>query len=354
MTEVGSWIHDLDCPQCNSSLVMCRECWQDLVGCQCEDSTVDLFCGDCLNEYTVELAEILEDEDDDMKGMTYEEWYEQNEAAVKGVKPKNNSNQWHSKCRHFFEPIELVDGYKVYPSSLANDRTPQEMTPDFGLYADFMWEPGWRNEYIVWPDFEIPDFYDTAVEQIHSATERIVNGERVEIGCIGGHGRTGTIAACILVTLSAMFEETLITPTEAITFIRREYCRHAVETEEQEWWVEYYSHSLYGSPEELREKPKSKFNYSFKPSSTKADGNNYMPYCTEREHYEMIEAGADSCLQQLECEHWDNDYADWWNKVPLVDEAGESQILDKTRINNWRIMLQVKLQKYGTKNLEVE
>lgn len=359
-----SWVHDLDCPECNSSLVMCMECWQDLAGCECESTTIDLFCGDCLHEYSVDLVGLVNDDETIKEEMTYDEWYEKNKSHVNEPQPKGNAgavSKYQNKCRHFFDPIELVDGYSVYPSSLANDRKDNEFTPDFGLYADFMWEPGWRNEYIVWPDFEIPDFASVAIEQIHSACERVVNGERVEIGCIGGHGRTGTIAACMAVTLSYMVGETPLSPSDARALVQREYCRHAIETDEQEWWVEYYSHTLYGDPVELRKKPECSYFSSGSKGSSYYSGDaekhkNIMPYCSQREHYEMISAGADTCLQQIACEHWDEDLEDFYNKVPLDEDSPDGKVvpLDETRINNWRIMLKVKLQKYGTQTLEAK
>ncbi len=49
----------------------------------------------------------------------------------------------------------------------------------------------------------------------------------VEVGCLGGHGRTGTALACLAVLTG--------TPAnEAVAWVRANYCAHAVETEAQE------------------------------------------------------------------------------------------------------------------------
>ena len=63
--------------------------------------------------------------------------------------------------------------------------------------------------------------------------ERARHGERVEIGCIGGHGRTGTALACLAVL-------TGLPAGEAVGWVRRTYCDGAVETEEQRAFVERF------------------------------------------------------------------------------------------------------------------
>jgi protein-tyrosine phosphatase len=55
-------------------------------------------------------------------------------------------------------------------------------------------------------------------------------GELVEIGCLGGHGRTGTALACLAV-LSG------VPAGDAVGWVRATYCAKAVETDEQEAFV---------------------------------------------------------------------------------------------------------------------
>jgi protein-tyrosine phosphatase len=55
-------------------------------------------------------------------------------------------------------------------------------------------------------------------------------GERVEIGCLGGHGRTGTAVACLAILSGHP-------PGEAVAWVRANYCVEAVETTEQEAFV---------------------------------------------------------------------------------------------------------------------
>ena len=101
---------------------------------------------------------------------------------------------------------------------------------DFGLYMDVLWAPTWDAESIDWPDFGLPADEARAVEQIMAAYERAKNGEQLEIGCIGGLGRTGTVLACMAILAGVPAED-------AVDWVRSNYDARAVETAEQEAWV---------------------------------------------------------------------------------------------------------------------
>ena len=62
------------------------------------------------------------------------------------------------------------------------------------------------------------------------ALDRARGGELVEIGCLGGHGRTGTALACLAIL-------TGIPADEAVPWVRANYCARGVETIEQEAFV---------------------------------------------------------------------------------------------------------------------
>ena len=63
-----------------------------------------------------------------------------------------------------------------------------------------------------------------------SLRDRARSGQRVEVGCLGGHGRTGT-ALAVLAVLGGH------PPDEAVAWVRANYCPEAVETAEQEAFV---------------------------------------------------------------------------------------------------------------------
>ena len=80
--------------------------------------------------------------------------------------------------------------------------------------------------YIDWPDLGIIhiNVLDAVVDL---ATKRMEQGEQIEVGCLGGHGRTGTLLACILGAVENLGV------TEAVGKIRKLYCPQAVESSSQ-------------------------------------------------------------------------------------------------------------------------
>ena len=59
--------------------------------------------------------------------------------------------------------------------------------------------------------------------------------ERVEIGCYGAQGRTGTALACLAVLCGHP-------PDDAVRWTRETYCVRAVETPDQEAFVRTFPH----------------------------------------------------------------------------------------------------------------
>jgi len=128
--------------------------------------------------------------------------------------------------------VVFPDGTSVTASPLTA-RVESNPDRDFGLYMDATWAPTWDAEIIDWPDYGLPTDAETAANKIIAAFERARTGERVEIGCIGGLGRTGTVLACMAV-LSG------VPADQAVDWVRTHYHPDAVETTEQETWVEEF------------------------------------------------------------------------------------------------------------------
>lgn len=132
--------------------------------------------------------------------------------------------------RHL-EVVMMPDGTEVIAASFdAADPYTRDRPPAFGLYLDPQWQPPWPHDHIDWPDFGVPDDEAPVVAALHALLDRARRGEVVEIGCLGGHGRTGTALAC-LATLSGVAAD------EAVAWVRSAYCGDAVETAEQEAFV---------------------------------------------------------------------------------------------------------------------
>ena len=128
--------------------------------------------------------------------------------------------------------VTFPDGSRVRAVGLA-DRREDDPERAFGLYLDEHWAPTWPAELVAWPDFGVPEDSEGAAGQIAGAFARAQRGELVEVGCLGGSGRTGTVLACMAILAG-------VAPGEAVEWVRAEYRPQAVETPEQEAWVEWF------------------------------------------------------------------------------------------------------------------
>lgn len=129
--------------------------------------------------------------------------------------------------------VTFPDGSRVRAASLA-DRRVNDPERAYGLYLDARWAPAWPADVIAWPDFGLPIEPDVAASQIADAFLRARRGELVEVGCLGGSGRTGTVLACMAVLAG-------VPPPEAVPWVRAAYRQEAVETAEQEAWVQWFA-----------------------------------------------------------------------------------------------------------------
>jgi hypothetical protein len=129
--------------------------------------------------------------------------------------------------------VTFPDGSRVRAASLA-DRRADDPERAYGLYLDQRWDPSWPADVIAWPDFSLPDEPEVAARWIADAFLRARRGELAEVGCLGGSGRTGTVLACMAVLAG-------VPPAEAVPWVRTAYRREAVETAEQEAWVQWFA-----------------------------------------------------------------------------------------------------------------
>jgi hypothetical protein len=151
------------------------------------------------------------------------------QAALAGASRENIA---HAAGRHSHRSaIQLPDGTTVVAVSFdADDPYGREHAPDFGLYLDARWDPPWDHAHLDWPDFGLPTNEAAAVSALTAVLGRARAGERVELGCLGGHGRTGTALACLVVLAGHP-------QADAVAWVRTNYCPDAVETAEQERFV---------------------------------------------------------------------------------------------------------------------
>jgi len=108
--------------------------------------------------------------------------------------------------------------------------------PDYGLYFDSRWQPPWEHDHVDWPDFGVPADPGALIEALRTVLDRAHSGQAIELGCIGGHGRTGTALAC----LAVMTGHPAI---DAVAWVRSSYCANAVEAPEQQAFIAALVHS---------------------------------------------------------------------------------------------------------------
>lgn len=125
------------------------------------------------------------------------------------------------------------DGLVTMPSgvTLRGRRIGASVSPaDFALVLADGPLPAWSHRRVDWPDFWIPRNRADALAALHEAYGRAQDGERVEVMCLGGRGRTGTALAAIAILDG-------IPVKNAVGWIREHYNRHAVETPLQRLWL---------------------------------------------------------------------------------------------------------------------
>lgn len=192
-------------------------------------------------------------------------WWEEleestNKQIQKAVDPKGKKRQSTKApkiriptCTHWRQPFELQEGLRVYASAWM-DRPHQEQVlpaagfrgdPDVGFYLDSRWgsdlllvSPGTTGPFtrmkrsstkvvvFPWPDYGVPRDAKVLWRCLDWILKQVEAGKIVEIGCIGGHGRTGSVLAALLVHQG-------MTSEGAIRRVWRRYCEEAIESQRQ-------------------------------------------------------------------------------------------------------------------------
>ncbi|HVQ94714.1 MAG TPA: protein-tyrosine phosphatase family protein [Mycobacteriales bacterium] len=122
--------------------------------------------------------------------------------------------------------VTLPGGVRVRGRRLSAEASPA----DFALVLAAGPIPPWPHRRVRWPDFWIPTDRADALAALHEAHRRAHAGERVEVACHGGVGRTGTALAALAILDG-------LTPADALAWVRRDYNARAVETPWQRRWL---------------------------------------------------------------------------------------------------------------------
>lgn len=104
-------------------------------------------------------------------------------------------------------------------------------------------KPDWPAVWIDWPDFRTPRDDHAAAAAICRAYSLARSGQRVEVACHGGVGRTGTVIACMAILAGHP-------AVDAVHWTRRHYRPRAAETPGQRRWVTWFAtHHRGANPE---------------------------------------------------------------------------------------------------------
>ena len=108
---------------------------------------------------------------------------------------------------------------------------PYKPDPEFAVYlvGSDLSGVSWEYRWVDWPDFGLPVNPAELRERLAEALARS-STERVEVGCMGGRGGTGTALACLAVLDGAP-------AADAVAYVRQNYSPDAVETLEQASFV---------------------------------------------------------------------------------------------------------------------
>lgn len=122
--------------------------------------------------------------------------------------------------------VTLPAGARVRARRLRDTVSPA----DFALLLADGPVPAWPHRHIHWPEFWIPINRADALDALREAHRRAHAGERVEVTCRGGIGRTGTALAALAVLDG-------LPSKQAVAWVRANYNRRAVETPWQRLWL---------------------------------------------------------------------------------------------------------------------
>ena len=135
----------------------------------------------------------------------------------------------YARCLETHKPLPIGDHF-IYGGSCSNP-----MVTNADVYVGFdmsmkhtsqqwPWEPGESVLYPI-PDMGVPRDAEEFKKLIEWLAVQIVAQKLVHIGCIGGHGRTGTVMAALVTHMTG--------EKNSITYVRKHYCEKAVESETQ-------------------------------------------------------------------------------------------------------------------------
>lgn len=133
------------------------------------------------------------------------------------------------RCYEDHKPLTIGD-HKIYGGSCA-----RPIVKDADIYVGFdhsmsftggnyPWEEGAEFLYPI-TDMAAPKDAASFKKLIEYLATNLEGGKKIHIGCIGGHGRTGTVLAALVAHMTG--------EKDATAYVRKHYCKKAVESKSQ-------------------------------------------------------------------------------------------------------------------------
>jgi len=150
-------------------------------------------------------------------------------------------------CTHYRQAV-AVGKFQIFVTSyrtmITRGQSDEVMVPDYGIYFANEWlglmGDMWSNKrelptngtikypctVVNWKDFGTvkPEMMEKLIQIVRT---RLQMGQKVDVGCYGSHGRTGTFLSCLLGKMEKLDGYT------AIKEVRKRYCQYAVESDSQ-------------------------------------------------------------------------------------------------------------------------
>lgn len=141
------------------------------------------------------------------------------------------------RCYNDHKPMPLKNGLVIYGGSCS---TP--IIKDADIYIGFDYSMKFTKKHYPWvdgaeifmhvQDRSVPKSVGDFQKLIDFTIENLEKGKKIHVGCIGGHGRTGTFFAALVAQFMGV--------EDSITYVRDNYCKKAVESDEQVAWLHQY------------------------------------------------------------------------------------------------------------------
>lgn len=176
---------------------------------------------------------VLDDHDDG-----FEEYLSKGSGRLSSALPssKTKDTGW-TPCHQSHPALKIPVGdkvYEIYGGSCIHPKI-NDMDVFIGLDSGmaktsraYPWYEGTEFLFHI-QDMQVPKDVEEFKKLLNYLKESLEAGKKVFVGCIGGHGRTGTVFSALVKLMSNIEDST--------TYVRENYCKKVVESQTQVDWL---------------------------------------------------------------------------------------------------------------------